>query len=312
MNSMANHNIERIIADVQQATDDYGETTSDDVVRREIVEEIIDKQSDLIAVGTDIVPQRSFDNLDVDFSYPKEIEGEYPVDENSLVERERVKWGDFELALDQAEARFMITDIARVRGQGQLQNEMSTRRAAEAIAKLKDDNILDTLLGGAPTATTTSLTRSSDEGWDQSNGDPEQDVMNTWNNIFENSNVNEDDIGNTFLVAPSKVYSELNTLQLINNVQQRLRDYLGDTYGINLRFSRLLDDDDDALLVVGGEQTAVHGVLDHPAIDNVEQERVFGRGEDTLYRQFFGTAIVEDDGLTNESYRIGLIENVSA
>lgn len=308
---MANHNIERIIADVEQA-DNYGETTSDDVVRREIVEEIVFKQSDLIAVGTDIIPQRTFNNLDVDFSYPKEIDGQYPVSENSIVERERVQWGDFELELEQAEARFMITDIARVRGQGQLQNEMSTRRAAEAIAKLKDDNILDTLLDGAPSATTKTLTRGNDEGWDQSNGDPEQDVMDTWNNIFENSNVNENDIENTFLVAPSKVFAELNSLQLINNVQQRLRDYLGDTYGINLRFSRLLDDDNDALLVVGGEQTAIHGVLDHPAIDNVEQERVFGRGQDTLVKQFFGTAIVEDDGLTDESYRIGKIENVSA
>lgn len=307
---MANQSIERIIADVEQQ--EYGETTSDDVLRRNIVEEIVYKQSDLMAVGTDIIPERSFDNLDVDFSYPTEIEGDYPVDENSIVEREKVQWGDFELELEQAEARFMITDMARVRGQGELQNEMSTRRAAEAIAKLKDEEILDTLHGGAPTANTTTLDRASDEGWDQSNADIEGNVTSTWNDIFQNSNVNEEDIERSYLVVPSAVYSELNTLQLINNVQQRLRDYLDDTFGLNIRFSRILDDYNDALFAVGGEQTGVHGVLDHPAVDNVEEERVFGRGRDYLVKQFFGTGIVEDDGLTNESYRIGLIENVTA
>lgn len=303
---MANMNIE----DIVQAP--KGETTSDDVVKANVVREIIFKQSDLISVGTDIIPQRTFGSLDVDFSYPGEIDGEYPVGENSTVDRERVVWNDFDLELQQAEARFMITDIARVRQQGTIQNEMSMRRAAEAIAKKKDENILDTLSSGAPSATTTTLTRSSDEGWDQANGDPESDIVQTWNDIFENSNVNEDDVENTVVVAPSSVFGELNTLQLINNVQQRLRDYLSDSYGIDIRFSRLLDDDNDALVVVGGNQTAIHGVLESDEIQDVETQRVFGRGEDTLVKQFFNTAVVEDEGLTDQSYRIGKVENVSA
>lgn len=289
-----------------------GETTSDDVLKRNIAKQVIYHQSDLIAVGTDIIPERQFGSLDVNFNYPGSIDGEYPVHENSVVDRERVTWSDFDLELEQAEARFMLTDIARLREEGQLQNEMSTRRAAEAIAKLKDDNILTTLSSGAPTATTTTLTRASDEGWDQSSGDPEADIMAVWNNIFENSNVNENDIQRTYVVAPSKVYAQLNSLQLINNVQQRIRDYLGEAYGIELRFSRLLDDDNDALICVSGEQTAIHGVLNTDQIPLVETQREFGRGEDTLIKQFFNTGIVESDGLTNQSYRIGKVENVSA
>lgn len=289
-----------------------GETTSDDVVKENVVKEIIFKQSDHISVGTDIVPERTFGSLDVNFNYPGEIEGEYPVHENSIVDRERVVWNEFDLELHQAEARFMITDIARVREQGTIQNEMSTQRAAEAIAEKKDENILNTLRGGAPTANTTTLDRAADEGWDQSGADIESDVVQAWNNIFENSNVNEDDVENTTLVAPSSVFGELNTLQLINNVQQRLRDYLDTAYGIDVRFSRLLDDWDDALMVVGGNQTAIHGVLDSADIQDVETERVMGRGDDTLIRQFFNTAIVEDEGLDGESYRIAKIENVSS
>lgn len=304
---MANNNIERIIADVQQAPS--GTTTSDDVVKEDVVREIIFKQSDLIAVGTDVIPEQSFGALDVDFSYPSEIDGEYPVHENSVVDRERVVWNEFDLELQQAEARFMITDIARVREQDNLQNEMSMQRAAEAIAEKKDENILNTLTSGAPTVNTATLDRSNDEGWDQSGGDPESNIVSTWNSIFDNSNVNEDDVENTYVIAPSSVFGELNTLQLINNVQQRIRDYIEDAYGMQIRFSRLLED--DAIVAVGGNQTAIHGVLEANEIDEVETERVFGRGEDTLVRQFFNTAIVEDEGLNDQSYRVGLVENVA-
>lgn len=304
---MANYDLEKLL----QAP--KGETTSDDVVKANVIREIVFKQSDLISVGTDIIPQRTFGALDVDFSYPGEIDAEYPVHENSVVDRERVIWNEFDLSLEQAEARFMITDIARVREQqNNLQNEMSLQRASEAIAKKKDANILDTLLAGAPTDNTTTLDRGTDEGWDQTNGDPESDIVAARNNIFENSNVNENDVERTTVVAPSSVFGELNTLQLINNVQQRLRDYIDDAYGINIRFSRHLDTINDALVAVGGGQTAIHGVLDNPNIDDVETQRVFGRGEDVLVRQFFNTAVVEDEGLTDQSFRIAKVENVSA
>ena len=303
---MANESIERI---VEQAP--KGETTSDDVLKADVVKEVIYKQSDLIAVGTDVVPERTFGALDVNFNYPGEISGEYPVDENSVVDREKVTWSEFDLELHQAEARFMITDIARLREQGELQNEMSTRRAAEAIAEEKDHNILGTLLDAAPTTNVNTLARGSDEGWDQANGNPEGDIITAWNSIFENSNVNEEDAERTYVVAPSGAYSQLNSLQLINNVQQNLRDYIDDAYGIQIRFSRYLDQSDNAIVAVGGEQTAIHGVLDSDEIDLVENQRVFGRGEDTLIRQFFNTAIVEDEGLTNESYRVATIENVT-
>ncbi|MFB6236930.1 MAG: hypothetical protein ABEH81_01030 [Halopenitus sp.] len=302
---MANYNIEEIV----QAPE--GETTSDDVVKANVVQEIIEKQADLISVGTEIVPEREFSALDVDFSYPGEIEGEYPVDENSVVDRERVVWNEFDLTLEQAEARFMLTDIARVREQESIQNEMSIQRAAEAIAEEKDYNILETLNNGAPTTTSITLNRSQDEGWDQDGGDPEADIVQAWNNIFDHSNVNENDSQNTYVVAPASTFGTLNSLQLINNVQQTLRDYIEDAYGINIRFSRHVPNN-DAIVAVGGNQTAIHGVLDSDEIEAVETQRVFGRGDDWLMRQFFNTAVVEDEGLNNESYRLSKIENVVA
>lgn len=302
---MVNHNIEEI------AQAPKGETTSDDIVKANVIREIIFKQSDLLAVGTDVIPERTFSSLDVDFSYPGEIEGDYPVAENSTVDRERVVWNDFDLELKQAEARFMVTDIAQLREQDNLQNEMSMQRAAEAIAEKKDHNIIRTLHNGAGTSATT-LNRGSDQGWDQSSGDPEADIVEGWNKIFAQSNVNESDSENTYVIAPASAFGELNSLQLINNVQQQVRSYIEESYGIEIRFSRFLDSMGDAIVAVGGNQTAIHGVLESDDIQEVEQERVMGRGEDTLVRQFFNTAMVEDEGLDEDSYRVNIIENVVA
>jgi len=303
---MANQTLEEIIQ--TNASGETGETTSDDVLKHEILREVVYKQSDLISVGTNVLPERSFGELDIEFAFPSEIDAEYPVGENSIVDRSKVTWQEMDISLLQAEARFMITDMAQLRQQDDLQNEMSTRRAAEALAREKDHNILDTLSSGAPSTNTTTLSTSDNENWNGANGDPEKNINDAWTNIFDNSNVNENDLNRSHLIVPSSVFTELNSLQLINNVQQNLRDYIEESLGLNIWFSRHLSS--DAILSVGGEQTGIHGVLETDEIPLVEEQREFGRGRDFLTKQFFNTGIMEDDGLSDQSYRIAKIENV--
>lgn len=305
---MATQTLEEIIQDTNEPAQP-GETTTDDVLKERVIEEVIYRESDYIAVGTNILPERDFDQLDVEFAFPSEIDAEYPVGENSIVDRSKVTWREMDMSLHQAEARFMITDMARLRGQGNLQNEISTRRAAEALAEEKDLNIMNTLMSGAPTENVNELDRTADEGWDQ-DGDIEGDVINAWNNIFNISNVSENELQDAHLVVPAGVYAQLHSLQLINNTQQNLRDYIENSYGLNIWFTRTLDT--DALLAVGGEETGIHGVLDTNEIPMVEEERQLGRGTDYLTRQFFNTGIMEDAGLDGQSYRIARIENVAA
>lgn len=306
---MANQTLQDIIQDVNESGSP-GETTSDDVMKRRVIREVIYRESDLISVGTEILPERDFGQLDIEFQFPSEINAEYPVGENSIVDRSKVTWREMDVSLHQAEARFMITDMARLREQDSMQNEISTQRAAEALAEEKDSNILWTLHSGGPDQNNITLDRSSDEGWDQPNSNIEGDVVQAWNNIFAYSNVSESDIEDSYLVVPAPVHADLHTLQLINNVQQNLRDYLEQSYGLNIRFSRTLDT--DAVLAVGGEETGVHGVLETDDIPMVEEERQMGRGNDVLTRQFFNTGIMEDAGLDSQNYRIAVIENVTA
>lgn len=304
---MATQSLEEIIQDSNEPGRP-GETTTDDVLKENVIAEVVYKESDHIAVGTNILPERNFDQLDIEFAFPSEIDAEYPVGENSIVDRSKVTWREMDISLHQAEARFMITDMARLRGQGNLQNEISTRRAAEALAEEKDLNIMNSLADGAPDQNVNTLDRNADEGWDQG-GDIESDVIGAWNNIFNYSNINENDIQNAHLVVPAAAYAQLHSLQLINNTQQNLRDYIEGSYGLNIHFTRTLTE--DALLVVGGEETGIHGVLDTNEIPMVEEERQLGRGTDYLTRQFFNTGIMEDAGLDGQSYRIARIENVA-
>jgi len=306
---MATKTLEDIIQDVND-DGQPGETTSDDVLKRRVLREVIYRESDLIAVGTNVLPERSFDQLDIEFQFPSEINAEYPVGENSIVDRSKVTWREMDVTLHQAEARFMITDMARLREQDSLQNEISTQRAAEALADEKDANILNTLHAGSPADNTITLDRTADEGWDQSGSEIESNVVTAWNRIFDHSNVSENDVEDSHLIVPAAVYGQLNTLQLINNVQQNLRDYLEESYGMNIWFTRTLDT--DAVMAVGGEETGVHGVLETDDIPFVEEERQMGRGTDVLTRQFFNTGIMEDTGLNGENYRITTIENVAS
>lgn len=305
---MADKTLEEIMQDGYNAPGGSGETTTDDVLKTEVIREVVYRQTDHIAIGTDILPERNFDDLDITFAFPSQIDAEYPVGENSVVDREKVLWEEMDMSLLQAEARFMITDMARLRGQGNVQNEVSTRRAAEALAEQKDNNILNTLTAGAPTQNNVTNDTASSEAWDQSNGDPENDINQAWNNIFAYSNVRENDLNRSHLVVPAEVFAELSSLQMINNVQQNVRDYIEDSLGLQIHFSRHLGT--DGVLAVGGEETGVHGVLDTDEIPLVEQQREFGRGTDYLTKQFFNTGIMEDDGLDGQSYRIAKIENV--
>ena len=305
---MANETLEDIIQNVNDPGQP-GETTSDDVLKSRVIREVIYRETDLIAVGTDILPERNFDSLDIEFQFPSEINAEYPVGENSIADRSKVTWREMGISLHQAEARFMITDMARLREQDSLQSDISTQRAAEAIAQEKDYNILNVLRQGGPEQNNIELDRSSNEGWDQDDADIENNVIQAWNNIFDHSNVSENDIENSHLVVPSSVFGQLHSLQLINNVQQNLRDYIESSYGLNIHFTRTISD--DAILAVEGEQTGVHGVLQTDDIPMVETDRVMGRGDDVLTRQFFNTGIMEDSGLDSQNFRISVIKNVA-
>lgn len=302
---MANEPIERIAGD--------GEATEDDVLRQDVVRELLYKQAGNLSVGAQLIDTTMFDVLDVKFEYPGEMSAQYPVAQDTSVDRQKITWNEFDMSLQQGEGRYFIADSAKLRGMGNMQQQFTQQRQGEALARRKDENILGTLRGGAPSDQDDSV---SDE-WDTSNADIVEDLREMWTQILTNAPINNANVNNFAVVLPIEIWTELNAIELIGNVQQQLKDYLGSTFGFNIYPTKLgLHDDDqvdlqdDAIMMIPGDQTAMHGVLSEDAanasgVPLVEEERIAGRGDEYVVSQWFNTAIVEHEGTgANESPRI--------
>jgi len=283
------------------------ETTSDVVIRREILRQIIYKESDLIAVGTKVVAVRNFGELDIKWSFPSELTAEYPVPEGVVGEiKGPITYTDFTMTLQKGEVRVSITDEAKLRQLDQFQVQHSRRRASEALAKEKDKEILNTLKDYA----NQTVTVASGSEWNSGSAtaDPEKDIIEAWGKVFSTSNASDADMRNCFLVVPAVVYPELLKLQLIGNIQQKLSDYLRTSYNMDIYPTRQFTD--DAIFGLRGEQTAIHGVLQTNVIPLVEERRVGTVTEYTI-RQYFKTKVVPESSTVTKSNRLCVIKNVA-
>lgn len=292
---MANDSIEEIAAD--------GQTTEDQVYRKQIVRELLYKQAGNLSVGTQIVGETMFDTLDVKFSYPSEMSAEYPVGQDADASNDRITWQDFDMTLRRGQSRYFIADSAKLRGVDQIQTEMTQDRSGEAMARRKDENILGTLADGAYTENDEDVTNP----WTDDNVDVVDELHAMWTDILTNAPINNTDIENFAVVLPIEVWTEINALELINNVQQQIQDYLGQTYGFSIYPTKVgmheddqIDLQDTAIMMIPGDDTAIHGVLSEDAANDagvplVEEERQQGKGEQYTVSQWFNTKVLEHE-----------------
>ena len=279
--------------------------TSDVAVRKELTKEILYKVSNLLATGTKLIPVRNYNVLDIKFTYPDEgVAAEYPVPEGANSGETAVAWSNFGLSLQKAEARFTITDESVIRGIATEQNRRSFMRAAESLAKKKDGNILSTLYSGAGQSVTVS------NAWDTSNGTPSDDIVDAWGLLLKNSNITDAEMKKVWLVLPAEAFAIVSKLQEISNINQRLRDWLEQSFGISIVATRSADLGNNAIMVVNSEETATHGVLASSQIPLSEEERIPGVGDRFTIRQYFNTKVVPESSSVATTKRICKLDSV--
>lgn len=286
-----------------------GGATSDVAYRKAVVQKVLYKTAAFISVGTKVFPPQTFGDLDVRYDFPSEMTAEWPVGETAIGMRQRIEWTPFRLTLEAAMVRLFISDQAVLRGTGNLQVQTSLRRASEALAKKKDENILDAISAGAGA---TGVTVPAGQEWNSNSAavDIVGDIEEAWENILDESNVSVDDMRRTALIYPVKCHAKLRGLHMINNVQQRLSDYMTASSGIAFYPTRYYTD--SAYLLVKGSETGTHGELQTTRIPLTERERVAGSGNEWIIRQFYNTKITPESALVSTSYRISKIDNVVA
>jgi hypothetical protein len=295
-----------------------GEISSREGLMAVIARSVMYKDSDLLAVGTKIIPPQPWPTLDAQWAFPLEVDGEFPVPEGAIASRSRPVYVHFGARMEMAEFRWMITDFHKAR---QLENWTQVhmqRRGSEYFARCQDQQIINTLYAGAGA---TAVTVAAGNEWDTNAAtvDIEGDIMEAWQNILDESNVSLDEISEVCILYPAKVDARLRGLRLINNIQRSFMDYMGKSFGFSFYPTRLYHEtattaaagiQDDALMIVKGPDTAIHGVYSGADIPLAESERVMGRGDDYLVKKLFFTRVVPETATVTGSYRICPIRNV--
>jgi hypothetical protein len=303
-----------------------GLNTPGTTAQERAIRQVVYQQSKANATGLKIIPEQPFGVLDVQWDYPGAIKGQHGLADTAVVSRQNITWSDFKKTLRKAQVRYFQTDAASIRRIEQATHKINAQRAAEAMAIQKDYNVINTLKGGAPSGNTVTAGTK----WNEAAEDAEQNIVDAWTGIIDGSNIQLSvsagqglQAGDTIaMLLPSKAWGPLNSLQLINNVQQSLMRYISGAFQLEFYPTRAPKADEfsgtwplatQALMAVKGEMTGVHMVYDgsEDSVPLTERTRVEGAGWDYLITQWFETAIIEDGvagaGKTN---RIALINDI--
>lgn len=293
------------------------EIGSDEVIKRDLVKNVMYKRSNLLSVGLKVMPQENTDQLEEKlYVYrPSEISGEFPVPENAISARAKpVEYHSTDFYMQMAEFRFMITHWARARGRENWAFDAQTRAGSDYFARCIDQQIIDAIYAGAG-ATAVTVDAGSEWNSGDPTANPEKDIMNAWNNMFDESNMNIEEMGQVALVYPAKVDATLRGLRMIGNINQSLMQYLKNAYGFNFwptRFyhaSSAIGIQDDALLIVNSRDMGVHKVFTGSVIPLTYVNHL-DRGDEYVTRKIFGTKIMPETGSVSTNYRICKIANV--
>jgi len=297
-------------------------TTSDVVIARDIERQVLYRRAELLAVGTKLLPTKSFGVLDVKFQFPSDLVGEYPVPEGSMAKLEGLTWSDFNTSLEKAQVFYDITDEAKARQLAQYQMQTGRKKAAEALATIIDNHVLDMIVAG--TYSSNTVTVPAGEEWNSGNvnTDPEQNIVDAIENILSNSRVTLEGLRNINMVVPTTVWAELRKLNLIGNVQQSFENYFKTAFGLSIYPTRYTDCisgndtgiSDDAFMVINSEDAGLIGNFNPPpglGIPMTEVWREHGVGERHLFTNWFKCKIqpLSDDDAT--SPYIAKIANVA-
>jgi len=295
--------VKTLLADLKRSGVDLM-TVTEDVIKAEVIRQVVYKRADFISTGLKVVGVQEFDNLDVKFQFPSYMDVAYPVAEGARAEHGKITWTEFTMSMGKAEGSFLITDEATIRGLDKIQYNTGVRRLAEALAKAKDENILSTLDAGAGQTIDCSLA-----AYDT----PEEAIPAAIGKILQAKGVSDQDLRNIACILPVAHWQKLLKLQTIKNVVTSLAEYFGETYGMRIYPTKYSGWTNEGIVLLTGADTAVHGVLRAPpGIPLVETKRHEGVGTEYIVRQFFATKVIPESSTQTTSNRIVKLTNLDS
>lgn len=298
---MVNDNIETIVA----STGPFG---PGDAVREQVLRDFIQLQSNVLAIGTDLVGTRTVPWLE--FTWYTGVGGSftYPIDDSATVEPSKIGTENYSVQLKKGQGRVTFLDSTLLRGESWENIDRQQLGVTQALADKIDNLILSALHTGAGDSVAATATFGS------GSADEEADILGAADKIFDQARVS----GNETLavVLPANKRSALLNTQLFGNVIQSLQDHLKGVLGMDFKYTR--DDGgsgaigSDALVMIPGAQTAEFFQYNGPGFMETELTRLPGVGYDWLLTGYMGSVVHEhqDGASAGTTHRIVKITGV--
>ncbi len=222
--------------------------------------------------------------------------GEYPVPPESIAGREVITWSKVETTLEMGEVRYFISDESKLRELRNWQENVSVRRAAEAMAAQMDLHVLQKLYNGKSPGNERTATAT----WDGTATATQiaNDLAVAIGNIVANSRLPESKLNNFVCVVPAKAWTGITQLGTINNTIVRLDEYVNKSYGVRFIPTRqnVFNSKTSALLLpTADEDTAFIGRFRGTReIPGSESQRIPNRGTEFFIRQWWKCRVMPE------------------
>ena len=310
---MANNSLEEIL-NVGAAAGPFG---VGDGVLEQTLRDFIQLQSRRISIGTDLVGVRSVPWLD--FKWYTGVEGtfSFPLDDAAVTTATKVGTASYTMKLQKGQGRCTFLDTVRLRGESWENIDRQQMGIVRARADMMDNNILDTLHGGA------GQTQAATATFGAALADEEADLLATMDKLYSQGRISGDE--GMALVLPASTRSAMLNTQLYGNVVESLADHMSRIASMRVYYTRdytggktLIPGDtagaleDDALLLIPGGETGEHFSYNGAGFQETELTRMPGVGFDWLLTGYMGTVIHEhqDGAAAGKNNRIATITGV--
>tara|TARA_Y100000310_G_scaffold344169_1_gene455498 strand:- start:3310 stop:4056 length:747 start_codon:yes stop_codon:yes gene_type:complete len=222
--------------------------------------------------------------------------GEYPVPPESIAGREVITWSKVETTLEQGEVRYFISDESKLRELRNWQENVSVRRAAEAMAAQMDLHGLRKLYNGKSPGNETNATAV----WDGTATATQiaNDLAASIGKIVANSKLPDTKLNNFVCIIPAAAWTGVTQLGTINNTAIRLDDFVNQSYGVKFIPTRqnVFNSKTAALVLpMQDEDTAFlgrfRGTREFPGS---ESQRIPNRGTEYFIRQWWKCRVMPE------------------
>jgi hypothetical protein len=284
-----------------QLTANWGGITTEQALIRILTQRAIEKASNLLTEGLEMVYQERMTDLEQKFAEHTRMEAQYGVPEGASGRRQTLYWNKYDMAIEPAVVSFTISDHAKVRGEAVIQQRSAMREAALAIATTRRNNIINTLYAGALSGN--AVTKAA--VWTGSSADVMLDLATMYGKILANGPdlpIN-DVMAGFFCLYPAELAGFVKDVRDAATPNVSHQRQVEDAFSVKLRPTRAYHASetagtlgygvgDGALCVIKSPQVAIHGTLQGGIIPLVETQREIGVGQLWVIREFFGTKVV--------------------